>query len=145
MPAWKAASISANASSSVSPWPKKSGAEPIPPKFPQPSAIRATASPGSSPCISLAASRSTGITLAGPPEAVQRPGRLSRAGGGRCGRCGRGSAGRGDRGHHLVDRLAHGLGRPVTLGDLRGPGPELPPGQLVDPGVDDLVLALERV
>ena len=55
MPAWKAASISANASSSVSPWPKKSGAEPIPPKFPQPSAIRATASPGSSPCISLAA------------------------------------------------------------------------------------------
>jgi hypothetical protein len=57
MPASKAASISANASSSVSPWPKKSGAEPIPPKFPQPSAIRATASPGSSPCISLAASR----------------------------------------------------------------------------------------
>ena len=36
---------------------EKSGAEPIPPKFPQPSAIRATASPGSSPCISLAASR----------------------------------------------------------------------------------------
>jgi hypothetical protein len=70
MPAWKAASISANASSSVSPWPKKSGAEPIPPKFPQPSAIRATASL---------------------------------------------------------------------------PGPELPPGQLIGPGVDDLVLALERV
>src|SRR5580692_960731 len=66
MPTWKAASISANASSSVIPWPKKSGAEPTPPKFPQPSAIRATASPGSSPCISLAASRQVGITLAGP-------------------------------------------------------------------------------
>src|SRR6266704_4931593 len=66
MPASQAASISANAWSSVIPWPKKSGAEPTPPKFPQPSAIRATTSPGSSPCISLAASCQVGITLAGP-------------------------------------------------------------------------------
>ena len=65
IPAAQAASISANAPSSVSPWPKNSGAEPTPPKFPQPSAIRAPASPGSSPCISLAASRQVGITLAG--------------------------------------------------------------------------------
>ncbi len=35
----------ANASSSLSPWPKNSGAEPMPPKLPQPSAMRETWSP----------------------------------------------------------------------------------------------------
>ena len=35
----------ANASSSLSPWPKKAGDEPIPPKFPQPSAMRETSMP----------------------------------------------------------------------------------------------------
>ena len=68
IPAAQAASISANASSSVSPRPKNSGAEPTPPKFPQPSAMRETVSPGLSPSISLAASRQVGITLAGRPE-----------------------------------------------------------------------------
>ena len=38
MPDSQAASISSNAWSSVSPWPKNSGAEPTPPKLPQPSA-----------------------------------------------------------------------------------------------------------
>ena len=45
IPAAQAASMSANASSSVSPWPKSSGAEPTPPKFPQPSPIRETSRP----------------------------------------------------------------------------------------------------
>src|SRR5215831_4947681 len=49
MPDAQAASISSNAWSSVSPWPKNSGAEPIPPKLPQPSPIRATVSPGMPP------------------------------------------------------------------------------------------------
>src|SRR5580704_18260210 len=49
MPAAQAASISSSAWSSVSPWPKNAGAEPTPPKFPQPSAIRATVSPGIAP------------------------------------------------------------------------------------------------
>ena len=40
MPSSQAASISSNAWSSLSPWPKNSGAEPTPPKLPQPSAIR---------------------------------------------------------------------------------------------------------
>ena len=44
IPASAAASISANASSIVSPWPKSSGAEPIPPKFPQPRLMRETSS-----------------------------------------------------------------------------------------------------
>jgi len=39
MPACQAASMSASAWSSVRPLPKNSGAEPIPPKLPQPSAI----------------------------------------------------------------------------------------------------------
>ena len=42
MPNSQAASISSSAWSSLSPWPKNSGAEPIPPKLPQPSAIRET-------------------------------------------------------------------------------------------------------
>src|SRR6266851_1403093 len=46
MPASQAASISSKAWSSLSPCPKKAGAEPTPPKFPQPSAMRATLSPG---------------------------------------------------------------------------------------------------
>jgi tryptophan 2,3-dioxygenase len=45
MPAAHAASIKADASSRLSPWPKSSGADPIPPKFPQPSAILDTSSP----------------------------------------------------------------------------------------------------
>ncbi len=36
IPSDQAASMIAKASSSLSPWPKKAGAEPIPPKFPQP-------------------------------------------------------------------------------------------------------------
>ena len=36
MPASQAASMSSSACSRVSPWPKKAGAEPIPPKLPQP-------------------------------------------------------------------------------------------------------------
>ena len=44
IPAAQAASIRANASSRLSPWPKSSGAEPMPPKFPQPSAILDTSS-----------------------------------------------------------------------------------------------------
>src|SRR6516225_9057196 len=54
MPDSQAASMSPNAWSSVRPWPKNSGAEPIPPKLPQPSAIRATASPGIPPPASAA-------------------------------------------------------------------------------------------
>src|SRR6476659_173079 len=45
MPAVQAASISANASSRPSPWPNSSGAEPMPPKLPQPSTILDTSSP----------------------------------------------------------------------------------------------------
>src|SRR5580693_2264694 len=52
MPAAQAASISSSAWSSVSPWPKNSGAEPTPPKLPQPSALRATVSPGIAPPVS---------------------------------------------------------------------------------------------
>ena len=55
MPAAQAASISANASSRLSPWPKSSGAEPIPPKLPQPRAILETSSP-----VSPSGRRSTG-------------------------------------------------------------------------------------
>jgi hypothetical protein len=40
MPISQAASMIAKASSSLSPWPKNAGAEPIPPKFPHPSAMR---------------------------------------------------------------------------------------------------------
>ena len=40
IPSSQAASISAIASCSFWPWPKNAGAEPTPPKFPQPSAIR---------------------------------------------------------------------------------------------------------
>ena len=39
-PASQAASITANASSFVSPWPKNAGAEPMPPKFPHPRITR---------------------------------------------------------------------------------------------------------
>src|SRR5207237_8532347 len=42
-----AASMIANASASDSPWPKKAGAEPIPPKLPQPSTIRESSIPDS--------------------------------------------------------------------------------------------------
>src|SRR5215471_15396317 len=42
MPNSHAASISRSAWSSLSPWPKNSGAEPTPPKLPQPSATRET-------------------------------------------------------------------------------------------------------
>jgi hypothetical protein len=42
MPNSQAASISSSAWSWFSPWPKNSGAEPTPPKLPQPSAIRET-------------------------------------------------------------------------------------------------------
>src|SRR5882672_10231371 len=45
MPAAHAASIKANASSRRSPWPKSSGAEPIPPKLPLPRTILDTLSP----------------------------------------------------------------------------------------------------
>ena len=45
IPSPRAASRSANASSRLSPCPKKAGADPIPPKFPQPSASRETATP----------------------------------------------------------------------------------------------------
>src|SRR5690349_4953975 len=44
MPASMAASISANASSRLRPCPNSSGAEPMPPKFPHPSATRGTVS-----------------------------------------------------------------------------------------------------
>src|SRR6478672_7673745 len=55
MPAAHAASIKANASSRLSPWPKSSGADPIPPKFPQPSTILDTSSP-----VAPSGRRSTG-------------------------------------------------------------------------------------
>jgi hypothetical protein len=45
IPASQAASRSACASPSVSPEPKNAGAEPIPPKLPQPRMIRDTATP----------------------------------------------------------------------------------------------------
>lgn len=45
MPASHAASISANACSLVSPLPKNAGAEPTPPKFPQPRTTRDTRIP----------------------------------------------------------------------------------------------------
>ena len=45
MPSSHAASMSANAPFSALPWPKNSGAEPTPPKLPQPSTIRGTSSP----------------------------------------------------------------------------------------------------
>src|SRR3954452_4443450 len=44
-PSSHAASMRANAPSSSMPWPKNSGAEPTPPKLPQPSMIRGTARP----------------------------------------------------------------------------------------------------
>ena len=40
IPASQAASISSSACSSVSPWPKNAGAEPMPPKLPQPRMMR---------------------------------------------------------------------------------------------------------
>src|SRR6476661_7619934 len=55
MPAAHAASIKANASSRPSPWPKSSGAEPIPPKLPLPRTIRDTSSP-----VAPSGRRSTG-------------------------------------------------------------------------------------
>src|SRR4051812_44915267 len=45
IPSSHAASMSANAPSSLVPWPKNSGAEPTPPKLPQPSMIRGTSRP----------------------------------------------------------------------------------------------------
>jgi hypothetical protein len=45
IPASQAASMIANASSRLSPPPKNSGAEPMPPKFPQPRTIRETRTP----------------------------------------------------------------------------------------------------
>src|SRR5271168_595548 len=45
MPCSQAASISSNASGSLSPWPNSPGAEPTPPKLPQPSATRGIVSP----------------------------------------------------------------------------------------------------
>jgi hypothetical protein len=45
MPASNARSISAAACASFSPLPKKAGADPTPPKFPQPSASRDTFRP----------------------------------------------------------------------------------------------------
>src|SRR5215472_2056781 len=48
-------------------------------------------------------------------------------------------------GHPLLDRLAYGRRCPVALGDLLRPRPELSLGQAVLPGVDDLVLAPDRV
>src|SRR3954464_6950086 len=50
MPSDHAPSISANACSSFSPWPKKAGAEPTPPKFPQPSARREISTPLAPSC-----------------------------------------------------------------------------------------------
>src|SRR5262249_13654695 len=43
-PAAQAASISSNACSRVSPWPNSSGADPMPPKFPQPRPMRESSS-----------------------------------------------------------------------------------------------------
>src|SRR5215470_10557085 len=54
MPACQAASMSSSARSSVSPAPKNSGAEPIPPKLPHPSAILETlraGGPGAAPVV----------------------------------------------------------------------------------------------
>ena len=45
MPRSHASSSSRNASSRLVPWPKNAGAEPMPPKLPQPSTIRVTATP----------------------------------------------------------------------------------------------------
>ncbi len=45
MPASQAASMTANASSFVSPWPKNDGIEPMPPKLPHPRMTRETLSP----------------------------------------------------------------------------------------------------
>src|SRR5207249_3747935 len=45
MPSSQALSMIWNASSSFSPWPKNSGAEPMPPKFPQPRMMRETSMP----------------------------------------------------------------------------------------------------
>ena len=42
IPSDQAASMMRNASSSSSPWPKNSGAEPMPPKLPQPRMMRET-------------------------------------------------------------------------------------------------------
>src|SRR5690242_5046960 len=120
MPAAQAASITANASPSVSPWPKKSGAEPTPPKFPQPSAIRATASPGSSPCISLAASRQVGITLAAPFGTVQR--RPGSAGGSRVTFFWRALRGRWVMDKDLADQVAGIAARVVASGAISANG-----------------------
>jgi hypothetical protein len=58
---------------------------------------------------------------------------------------GRGGGGGGHRGDDLGDRVADGLRCPVAFGDFLCPRSELPLRQAVGPGIDDLVLAPERM
>ena len=55
--------MTANACASSRPWPKNSGAEPMPPKFPQPSAIRGAVT---SERPTLRASIPTGVVIRDP-------------------------------------------------------------------------------